>query len=163
MNTQNSHKYDDIIHLPHHVSKNHPRMPPMNRAAQFMPFAALTGHEAAIQETARLTDSFAELDEDRKAQLNQQLLMIREHLALRPECEISYFQPDEKKTGGTYASLRGRIKNIDESTGQIVFTDGTALPMEYLFSIKGELFGDTEVRYEDGTDAIRGQSNYTRE
>lgn len=163
MNTQNSHKYDDIIHLPHHVSKNHPRMPPMNRAAQFMPFAALTGHEAAIQETARLTDSFAELDEDRKAQLNQQLLMIREHLALRPECEISYFQTDEKKTGGTYASLRGRIKNIDEPAGQIVFTDGTALPMEYLFSIKGELFGDTEFRHEDGTDAIRGQSNYTRE
>ena len=84
MNTQNSHKYDDIIHLPHHVSKNHPQMPPMNRAAQFMPFAALTGHEAAIQETARLTDSFAELDEDRKAQLNQQLLMIREHLARFP-------------------------------------------------------------------------------
>ena len=153
MNIQNSHKYDDIIHLPHHVSKNHPRMSPMNRAAQFMPFAALTGHEEAIQETARLTDSFVELDEDRKAQLNQQLLMIREHLAL----------PDEKKTGGTYASLRGRIKNIDESVGQIIFTDGTALPMEYLFSIKGELFRDAEVRHEDGTDAIREQSNYTRE
>ena len=73
------------------------------------------------------------------------------------------FQPDEKKTGGTYASLRGRIKNIDESAGQIVFTDGTALPMEYLFSIKGELFRDTEVRHEDWTDAIHEQSNYTRE
>ena len=99
MNTQNSHKYDDIIHLPHHVSKNHPQMPPMNRAAQFMPFAALTGHEAAIQETARLTDSFAELDEDRKAQLNQQLLMIRDIWPCGRNARFPIFSRMRKRMG----------------------------------------------------------------
>lgn len=135
MNRQSSHNYDDIIHLPHHVSKKHPQMPLLNRAAQFSPYAALTGHEEAIRETARRTDSFAELTEDRKAQLNEQLLLIRENLAQRPECEITCFQPDAKKSGGAYVTVRGRIKKIEENTRQIVFTDGTALPMEYLFSI----------------------------
>lgn len=138
------HKYDDIINLPHHVSKKHPQMSPLNRAAQFSPFAALTGHEAAIQETARLTDSFIELDEDKKAQLNEQLQMIRENLGQKPECEIAYFQPDEKKDGGTYATIRGRVKKIDEYTHQIIFTDGTVLPIEHLFSIRGELFQDAD-------------------
>ena len=94
MNNQNKHLYDDIINLPHHVSKRHPQMSPMNRAAQFSPFAALTGHDAAIQETARQTDSFTELDEDRKRQLNEQLWFIMENLKQKPECEITYFQPD---------------------------------------------------------------------
>lgn len=135
MNRQSSHNYDDIIHLPHHVSKKHPQMPLLNRAAQFSPFAALTGHKEAIRETARRTDSFAELTEDRKAQLNEQLLLIRENLAQRPECEITCFQPDAKKSGGAYVTVRGRVKKIEENTRQIIFTDGTALPMEYLFSI----------------------------
>ena len=94
------HKYDDIIHLPHHVSKRHPQMSLQNRAAQFSPFAALTGHEDAIRETARQTDSFAELDEDRKELLNRQLQFIKAMLAQKPECEITYFQPDQKKDGG---------------------------------------------------------------
>jgi len=145
MNVQDNRKYDDIIHLPHHVSKNHPQMPPMNRAAQFMPFAALTGHDEAIQETARRTDSFVWLDEDRKAQLNEQLLYLLENQEQQPECEITCFQPDEKKEGGAYVAVRGRIKKVDAQAQRILFTDGTALPMEYLFSIEGELFQKPEA------------------
>lgn len=144
MNYNDGHKYDDIIALPHHVSKKHPQMPPLNRAAQFSPFAALTGHEDAIRETARLTDSFVELEEDQKNQLDEQLQLIKENLVQEPECEITYFQPDTKKNGGAYVTVCGRIKNIDQYGRQIIFTDGTALPLEYLFSIRGELFQNTE-------------------
>lgn len=144
MNSQNEHKYDDIINLPHHVSKRHPQMSLMNRAAQFSPFAALTGHEAAIQETARLTDSFIELSEDRKERLDEQLQMIMENLEQKPECEITYFQPDEKKTGGSYVTVCGRIKKVDRFEQKIMFTDGTALPINHLFAIRGELFRNME-------------------
>ena len=138
-------KYDDIINLLHPEPKNHPRMSPINRAAQFSPFAALTGHADAIKETERLTDSFAELDEDRKAQLNGQLQFIREHLGQKPECEITYFQPDEKKNGGSYVTVHGRIKKIDEYERRIIFTNGSSLPIERLFSIRGELFHGMEL------------------
>ena len=129
--------YDDIIDLPHHVSKKHPPMSPLNRAAQFSPFAALTGHGDAVRETERLTDPFVELDEDRKEQLNRRLRLIRDQ---NPECEITYFRPDEKKEGGAYVTLRGRIEKIDEYRRQILFTDGQVLPIDQIFSIRGELF-----------------------
>lgn len=144
MNRQNEHKYDDIINLPHHVSKKHPQMPALNRAAQFSPFAALTGHDAAIRETARLTDFFVELSDDKKQQLDEQLRLLMDNLEQKPECEITYFRPDEKKNGGAYLTVRGRIKKIDAYTHQIMFTDGKALPIERLFSIKGELFRNVE-------------------
>lgn len=133
--------YDDIIDLPHHVSKKHPPMSPLNRAAQFSPFAALTGHGDAVRETERLTDPFVEPDEDRKEQLNRRLRLIREHLDQNPECEITYFRPDEKKEGGAYVTLRGRIEKIDEYRRQILFTDGQVLPIDQIFSIRGELSG----------------------
>ena len=98
MNEKDTHKYDDIIHLPHHVSARHPQMSLMNRAAQFSPFAALTGHGAAIQETARLTDSFVELEEDQKEQLDEQLLKLREEPARNPEVEAVYFSRMREKT-----------------------------------------------------------------
>ena len=144
MNLQDEHKYDDIINLPHHVSKKHPQMSPENRAAQFSPFAALTGHEAAIQETARLTESFVELNEDKKVQLDEQLQLIRENLEQKPECEITYFKPDEKKDGGTYVTIRGRIKKIDEYARLIILTDGTVLPIKHIYAIRGELFQNIE-------------------
>ncbi len=144
MNKQSNNKYDDIINLPHHVSKRHPQMPLLNRAAQFSPFAALTGHEDAIRETARLTESFTELDEDQKKMLDAQLQMIRENLEREPECEITYFRPDEKKNGGSYVTACGRIKKIDEFAHRILFTDGKALPMQHLFAIRGELFQNME-------------------
>ena len=137
MSLINEHKYDDIIDLPHHVSARHPQMSPSDRAAQFSPFAALTGHEAAIKETARLTDAFVELDEDRKEELDEQLQMLKENQSQRPEIEVTYFQPDLKKTGGSYMTIRGRVKKVDEYNHQVIFTDGTVLSMETLYSIQG--------------------------
>lgn len=137
--------YEDIIDLPHHVSARHPQMPLPNRAAQFAPFAALSGHDEAIKETARLTDSWAELDEEQKEKLDKQLQMLlaemRKAPARMPEITVTYFQPDARKDGGSYLSLSGSIKRIDERR-QILFTDGTALPMDNIISIEGDLFKD---------------------
>ena len=121
MSLSDGHQYDDIIMLPRHISKKHPPMAASNRAAQFLPFAALTGYDAAIQEAARRTDSFIELD-------------------AQPEIEATYFQPDEKKNGGAYVTAWGRVKAIDRHSRRILFADGKALPIERIFSIRGELF-----------------------
>ena len=93
-------KYDDIIDLPHHVSKVHPQMSIWDRSAQFAPFAALTGHDAAIKETARLTDERLELSDEVIMKLNDQLNMIRDNIGTEQEISITYFVPDEKKSGG---------------------------------------------------------------
>lgn len=136
MNYQTDSKYEDIIRLPHHVSRNHPPMPLADRAAQFSPFAALTGHGDAIRETARLTDTFLELEEDRKAQLDEQLRLILENLAQEPEIEFTCFQPDEKKIGGSYVTVRGKVKKIEEYSHRIILSDGTTLPLDHLYSIE---------------------------
>ncbi|MCI8585631.1 MAG: YolD-like family protein [Lachnospiraceae bacterium] len=135
-----THKYDDIIHLPHPVSRKHPRMSAWNRAAQFSPFAALTGHSDAIQETERLTDEWIELEEDQKTRLNEQLQILREHLPSQPQVEITFFKPDEKKSGGAYVTVQGRVKRLDEYRRRILFTDGTAVALWQISSIQGELF-----------------------
>lgn len=145
MSLKDEHRYDDIVNLPHHVSKKHPPMSLLNRAAQFSPFAALTGHSEAVQETARLTDSFIELGEDRKRQLDEQLQRIRDNLEREPEIEAVYFQPDDKKDGGAYVTVCGRVKRISEYERRIIFTDGTSLPIDYLFSIRGEMFQRMEM------------------
>ena len=144
MNGEKDSAYEDIIHLPHHVSPRHPRMSLLDRAAQFSPFAALTGYEEAIQETARLTDSYAEPDEDRRAQLDERLGLIRENLPQKPKTEFTYFQPDRKKSGGAYVTVCGKVQKIDEYNRRILLTDGTALPMENIVSIEGELFTETD-------------------
>lgn len=94
---RNNHAYDDIIDLPNPTSRKHPRMPLYDRAAQFSPFVALTGHDAAIKETARLTTDKLELSEDTIAKLNEQLNMINENIGAEPFVEITYFVPDDKK------------------------------------------------------------------
>ena len=129
-------EYEDIINMPRHVSKTHPQMPLSDRAAQFSPFAALTGHGAAIRETARLTEDFLELDEDRKRRLDELLWLIRENQVRQPEIEVTYFQPDSKKSGGAYMTVRGRVKKIDDYYHRIVFADGAVIPMETIFSIE---------------------------
>lgn len=140
------HKYDDIINLPHHVSTRHPQMSLLDRAAQFSPFAALTGHEAAIKETQRLTDEWMELDEDRKGLLDEKLQVIRESLAGGqgvqglPEILFTYFQPDEKKSGGAYLTISGKVRKIDEYGHQVIMEDETALTIEHIVDIEGELF-----------------------
>lgn len=145
MNKNHKHGYDDIILLPHHISKKHPQMPLLNRAAQFSPFSALTGHAAAIRETERLTEPFTWLDENRKELLNEQLQVIRENLEQKPEIEVTYFQPDSRKSGGAYVTFRGRVRKIDEYSHRIVFADGTAIQTEYLYAIDGELFQDPAI------------------
>lgn len=134
--TRNEHQYDDIIHLPHHVSVKHPQMSPLDRAAQFSPFAALTGHGAAIRETARLTDDFIELDDSQKEQLDLELQRLRKDLPRNPEIKITYFQPDQRKDGGSYVTVRGIVKKIDEYRHLLLFADGTTLPMEDILSIE---------------------------
>lgn len=132
--------YDDIINLPHHVSTKHPRMAALDRAAQFSPFAALTGHDAAIAETARLTDIRLELDETQKEELNERLQMIREHISLKPEISITYFVPDEKKEGGSYHQIIGTVKKLDDIGHRVIMRNGTIIPMNDIYVMEGSIF-----------------------
>ena len=129
-------KYDDMIGLPHHESAKHPRMPALDRAAQFLPFAALTGHDAAVRETARLTGSRAELDEIRKEELDLQLQLLREHLVQKPQVSITYFVPDARKDGGSYFTVTGVIRKIEETRHQVIMENGTVIPMDDIYGIE---------------------------
>ncbi len=133
-------EYDDIIYLPHHVSNTRPQMAVSDRAAQFSPFAALSGHDAAIKETARLTYERIELDEYMKETLNHKLQIIADQLKEHPKITITYFQPDEKKDGGAYVTTTGIAKKIDEYDQFIVMTDGVAIPIDEIISIEGQIF-----------------------
>ncbi|WP_104802945.1 hypothetical protein [Blautia marasmi] len=138
------HCYDDIINLPHHVSKVHPHMPIPDRAAQFAPFAALTGHDAAIKETARLTEERVELDENAKAVLDEKLRLVQEVLTENPELTVTYFQADEKKAGGTYLSITGNVKKIDMYAQALLMADGLRIPLKEIYDLEGNLFGFVE-------------------
>lgn len=129
MTREAMHRYDDIIDLPHHVSKVHPQMSLSDRAAQFAPFAALTGHHEAVEETARLTDEKAELDEDIKITLDQQLKEIQKHPGKSSPVSITYFVPDPNKMGGSYVTVSGCVKKIDEYEKYVLLTDGTCIPI----------------------------------
>lgn len=136
--------YDDIINLPHHVSASRPRMSALDRAAQFSPFAALTGYDDAVKETARLTDERIELDESSKAALNERLLMIQGQLNDQPQVSIIYFQPDDKKAGGTYITATGCVKKIDEYERTAAMKDGTKISIDDIIKIDGDLFNSTD-------------------
>lgn len=136
--------YDDIIHLPHHTSKTRPRMPVIDRAAQFSPFAALTGYDAVIQETARLTDRPAELDESRKAILNEKLQLLLETAAELPEAAITYFAPDSRKDGGAYVRAVGRVAKVDAVRGVVVLADGTSIEFSQIYEIESGSFRDPD-------------------
>ncbi len=122
-------RYDDIINLPHPVSQRHPQMPLADRAAQFSPFAALTGLDAALQETARLTDQRITLDEYEQAELDKTLQALREAAPQHPAVEITYFQPDARKAGGQYVTSVGHVKRIAEYEQQLILTEGTSIPL----------------------------------
>ena len=130
--------YDGIINLPHPVSKKHPQMPLRDRAAQFAPFAALTGHDAAIKETARLTDERLELSEEAIVQLNEKINIIRNNIGIEQNVSITYFIPDEKKAGGIYVVCSGVVKKVDEYERAIIMTDQTVIPIEQISDIKCE-------------------------
>lgn len=126
--------YDDIIHLPHHVSSSRIRMAAINRAAQFAPFAALTGYDAAIKETARLTDQKIKLDECAKAALNEKLQLMKAHA--ETEVVITYFLPDAKKSGGKYIDAVGTVKRIDLYQRLIIMRDGRTIPIDDILEIE---------------------------
>lgn len=135
-------KYDDILHLPHPTSKKHPRMPISDRAAIFSPFAALSGHGAAIAETARLTDRRVELDEDTKAELDQKQAVLLEHIAEQPEVTVTWFQPDGRKDGGAYVTTVSRAKNIDEFNRILSMVSGQKIVLDDIVQIESQLFYD---------------------
>ena len=128
--------YDDIIDLPHPTSERHPRMPMVNRAAQFSPFAALTGYDAAVKETARLTDAKVELTEEEKSILDAKLQMLADRIASQPTVKFTYFKPDQKKAGGAYLTVSGIVKKIDGLTGDIVLTNGQRIRIENILDIQ---------------------------
>ena len=129
MSKTEQHKYDDIINLSHHVSSRHPQMPMMNRAAQFSPFAALTGYEDAVRETARLTDEKIELDEYEKEELDRKIQWLGSHLDEHIPVSITYFQPDDRKAGGTYEEIVDTIRKINVYEHEILLAKGTKIPI----------------------------------
>ena len=129
--------YDDIIDLPHHVSRNHPQMSMHDRAAQFAPFAALTGYEAEVGETARLTAQKRELDAQETEELNRQLAAIIEHLSECPEVTVEYFVPDERKAGGAYVTVTRRVRHVSLPEKILVMEDGTVIDLEDVVAMTG--------------------------
>ena len=137
-NLKSTHQYDDIIRLPHHVSKTHPPMPVQDRAAQFAPFAALAGHHDAVKETARLTEKRMELDEDCKAILDGKLQNIQDRSGRNPVVSITYFEPDLRKAGGAYVTLTGCVEKVDGYGRTVILTDGTQIPIDEIVEIEEE-------------------------
>ncbi len=133
-------RYSEIIHHPHHVSMKHPPMPMADRAAQFAPFAALTGYDAAIAEERRLTNQKIDLTDEALEALNLRYQMLSDTLPEHPQVEITYFQQDEKKSGGSYQTVEGIVKKLDSVERVIVMQDGTEIPMADVLSIESALF-----------------------
>lgn len=134
------HKYDDIIDLPCHVSPNRPHMPMLDRAAQFSPFAALSGYDSAVKEAMRLTEEEIELDEDSREALDQKLAVLMEHLDEQPDVTVTFFCPDEQKEGGSYQTVSGKVRRIDGAARKFIMEDGMTLPMEHIVQMDSEVF-----------------------
>ena len=128
-------RYDDIIDLPHHVSSTRPQMPMIDRAAQFMPFRALTGYEDAVQETARLTEDRVELTEDEKSILDRKLQSLADRISSKPQITVTWFRPDQKKTGGAYVTTTGQLKKVDDFEGVLILLGGERILIENIVSI----------------------------
>lgn len=134
------HPYEDIISMPRPVSKNRPRMTNLERSAQFSPFAALTGFDLAIKETARLTKEKIELDETSKSILDEKFRILQEQLGNQPEVEIEYFQPDPNKSGGSYLIVEASVKKIDPYRRCVVLQDESRIPIDDIYEIRGDIF-----------------------
>ena len=128
-------RYDDIINLPHHVSSTHPHMPMSDRAAQFSPFAALSGYGDAVKETARQTTKRIELAEDARAALEEKIRFLADTLSDDPTVEITYFQPDKKKSGGAYVTAVGIVKRIDDVERTIIMRDGLRIAVTDIIAV----------------------------
>jgi len=132
---KNSDKYEDIINLPHHVSKKHPRMSLEARSAQFAPFAALTGYDEVIKETARLINQRIEINEELKAVLDEKLLLLKEQIHTKPNITVTYFVPDYKKDGGEYVTVTGKVFKIDEYKQKIILENKIEIPISEIVKI----------------------------
>lgn len=128
--------YDDIINLPHHVSKTRPHMSMLERASQFSPFHALSGYSAAIQKTARLTDEKIELREDDLSVLNEKLRLLEDHLEESPEVSFVCFCSDERKDGGKYVVITGKVRRIGAVEGEIIFRGGEKIRLDRVCDIQ---------------------------
>ena len=131
-----SHAYDDILHLPHHVSEDRPHMSLTDRGAQFAPFAAFTGYEAAIEETARLTEEKRELTEEQKAVIGSALQVLRERGPGAGPVTVVYFERDHRKEGGAYRRLTGTVERIDEHSGVLELSGGPGIAFEEILELE---------------------------
>lgn len=133
-------RYDDILHLPHPVSRKHPQMPIQDRAAQFMPFMALTGYKDAVSETERLTEEWMELDENERETLDRKLCFLIEHREEHPEVTVTYFQPDERKDGGAYRTISGKLRKLDADRRSVLLDNGACILLESIVQMEVEGF-----------------------
>ena len=141
MSQNDPHRYDDIIGLSRPRSRRHPPMPAENRAAQFSPFAAVSGYEAAIRETARLTDHKLALDDEQKLRLNARLQLVAERLQARPEITVTFFLPDARKDGGAYVTETAPARKLDATERTLLLASGRRVPIDDILALEGELFG----------------------
>ncbi len=130
--------YDDIIHLSHPVSRTRKRMSMIDRAAQFSPFAALTGYDAAIREAGRLTENPIDLGMDAEAILNEKIRLFAQNLEKRPQISVTYFVPDTRKSGGSYVTVTGAVRKIDPYEETLLMEDGTAVRFRRIYDISME-------------------------
>ena len=135
-----THPYEDILHLPHHVSRERPHMSMLDRAAQFSPFAALVGYEDVIDETARLTTPERELDEAEKAELDRRVGILAAHLGEKPVVTVEYFVPDTLKSGGAYRTRTGALVRISPVRRILTLADGTSIRFKDVVGIESDLF-----------------------
>lgn len=140
-------KYMDIINMTHHVSKKHPQMSQYERAAQFAPFAALSGYEDIIEEEGRLTDNRVEINEEAKFILDRKMQVLMNCIKNNPSISITYFVPDEKKSGGKYVTVQENIKKIDILKQVIITENGTVIPVNEIVDMQGEIFKNLELEY----------------
>ena len=136
----NPHKYDDMIGLGHHVSRTHPPMARIKRAAQFASFDALTGFGAAIHEAGRETEEKKELSEDMIDMIDAKLAVIEQHIKEQPSISVTYFLPDDKKAGGRYVTVSGNVRKLDGMKCAIIMTNGTKIPIGDVQYIDGDMF-----------------------
>ncbi len=137
--------YDDIINCPHPVSANHPQMPVADRAAQFAPFAAVTGYGEMIREIERSTQRRIRLDENSLEVLERKLRLLSERIGECPQVEVTYFVPDEKKDGGVYKTVTGRLQRLDLRQRTLWLTDGTHVCLDDILELESEMFPDDSL------------------
>lgn len=130
--------YSDMLDMPHHVSNRHPRMSMDARAAQFAPFAALSGYGEAVDETVRRTDSKIDIDDGLKEVLNSRLLIIKDNIRNKPIVEFTYFIPDKKKSGGMYKTISGKVRKIDDYKHIVIMDDKLEIPIDDIINIRSD-------------------------